>query len=139
MNARKLVPVNVPRILIVDDDDDSRGLFEIILSREGFEIFTAESGEHALVSMSKHLPDLVLIDAFMGAMSGYDLTQQLKANPATMHVPIIMISGLGDRNARTLALGAGAEALITKPVMRADLCRHVRDCLEAHRVAASLR
>ena len=122
-----------PRILIVDDDDDSRVVFEIILARDGFAISTAASGALALASMLEQLPELVLVDVFKPEISGYDLTEQLKANSATMQIPVIMVSGLGDQNAKTRALAAGAVKLLTKPVMREELCLQVRQCLDARR------
>jgi CheY-like chemotaxis protein len=117
------------RILIVDDGEDNRELLKVILDWEGYATQTAASGEQALASVAEAPPDLLLLDLILPGLSGCEVTVQMKANPDTERIPIIVISGRGDEATRRLALGAGAVDFITKPIDRADLCRRVRSTL----------
>ncbi len=119
------------RILIVDDDDDNRELFEVILISEGFTVQTAASGEEALGSVALQAPDLILLDVMMPGMTGYEVVAEIKANRVTRGIPVIIVTALNDRYARTLALGAGAEDFLPKPVGRAELCAHVKTLLHS--------
>ena len=74
-------------------------------------------------------PDLILLDVMMPGMDGYQVVARIKSNPATKHIPVIMLSALDDRNSRTHGLSAGAEDFLTKPVNRVELCTRVRTLL----------
>ena len=117
------------RILIVDDERPNRQLLEVMLAPEGFRLLTAASGEEALAIVAQQPPDLILIDVLMPRMDGYEVAARIKGDLATRNIPVILISGLDDRNARMLGLGAGADDFLTKPVARAELCMRVRDLL----------
>lgn len=116
-------------ILIVDDNEDNRELLKVILDWEGYVTQTAASGEQALASVAEAPPNLVLLDLIMPGLSGCEVTVQMKANPDTAPIPIIVLSGRSDEATRRLALGAGAVDFITKPIDRADLSRRVRGAL----------
>jgi PleD family two-component response regulator len=118
-----------PRILIVDDERPNRQLLEIMLGPEGFLLATAASGEEALASVAQQRPDLILIDVLMPRMDGYEVAAAIKGDLATRNIPIILISGLDDSNARMLGGSAGADDFLTKPVDRAELCMRVRKLL----------
>jgi DNA-binding response OmpR family regulator len=79
--------------------------------------------------VAQHPPDLILLDLMMPGLDGYQVTKQLKRNRATRNIAIIIISALYDRSAKMLALTAGAEDFLTKPVERAELCITVRNLL----------
>ena len=79
--------------------------------------------------MAQQPPDLILLDVLMPDMDGYQLAAKLKGDLATKNIPIIMISALDDRNAKMLALRAGAEDFFTKPMDRAELCERVKKVL----------
>ena len=117
------------RILIVDDELDNRELLQIVLRWEGFETSTAGSGEDALAQVAAHAPDLVLLDLMMPGLDGCEVTLQLKANLATRHIPVLIISAMDDRDTRIRVLGAGAVDFIAKPIDRFDLCQRVRSVL----------
>jgi PAS domain S-box-containing protein len=123
------MPTPSARILIVDDERLNRQLLEVILGTEGFQLSTAVNGEEALAMVAQQPPDLILLDVLMPVMDGYQVAARIKGNPATRCIPVIMISDLEDRNARMLALTAGAEDFLTKPVDRAELCLRVRNLL----------
>jgi CheY-like chemotaxis protein len=122
-----------PRVLIVDDERANRQLLEIMLEPEGYELSVATSGEEALASVARQPPDLVVLDIMMPGMNGYVVTSRLKANPATRHIPVLVLSSLDDRNSRTHGAGAGADGFLAKPVNRRELCELVRTMLLASR------
>ena len=129
MNPTPDLPDRPARILIVDDQRDNRELLEIILKHEGFLTLTAATGGEALATAAQQPPDLILLDVLMPDMDGYQLAAKLKGDLATKNIPIIMISALDDRNAKMLALRAGAEDFLTKPMDRAELCERVKKVL----------
>jgi signal transduction histidine kinase/DNA-binding response OmpR family regulator len=116
-------------ILIVDDERHNRELLEIMLKPEGFLLLSAASGEEALALVARQPPDLILLDVMMPGMSGYEVVAKLKADPASKHIPVIMLTALDDRNAKMLGLNAGAEDFLTKPVDRPELSVRVRNLL----------
>jgi DNA-binding response OmpR family regulator len=115
-----------PCVLIVDDDADNRELLEILLGPQGFLTLTAESGDDALAVVAERKPDVVLLDLMMPGMDGYEVVRRMKANPATKHIPIIMVTAIHDGATRMLALRAGASDFVTKPVNLTDLCARVK-------------
>jgi PAS domain S-box-containing protein len=117
------------RILIVDDERQNRQLLEVMLTPEGFHLLAAANGEEALAIVAEQAPDLILLDVMMPGMDGYQVAATLKSNLATKNIPIIMITALGDRDARMLGLSAGAEEFLTRPVDRGELCVRVRNLL----------
>ena len=122
-------PHRPPRILVVDDDPDSRQMLGAILEEDGFCVIKAGSGREALANMAQGGPDLVLLDAAMPKMDGYEVAAKIRANLASQAVPIILVTGLDSRNARMLGLGAGADDFLAKPVDRLELCVRVRNLL----------
>jgi len=117
------------RILIVDDERRNRELLEVMLSTEGYLLESATCGEEALRMVAQHPPDLILLDIMMPGMDGYQVAARIKGNLATKHILVIMLTALDDRNSKMHGLSAGAEAFLTKPVNRAELCLRVRDLL----------
>ncbi len=123
------MPERRARILVVDDERPNRQLIEAMLEPEGYEVTTASSGEEA-IALATHEPfDLILLDVMMPGMDGYDVARSIKANLATRNLPIIMVTALGDRDARLRGLRAGAEDFLSKPVDRAELCVRAKNLL----------
>jgi CheY-like chemotaxis protein len=122
--------------LIVDDEVDNRELLRIVLKWEGFVTRTAEGGEEALRSAAAEPPDLFLVDLMMPGIDGYQLTAMLKQNPTTKNIPVIMLSAMNDSATRARAISTGAEAYLSKPIDRSELCEQVRSvlALKARRV-----
>jgi PAS domain S-box-containing protein len=117
------------RILVVDDERPNRQLIEAMLEPEGYEVRTSGSGEEAIALAAHEDFDLILLDVMMPGMDGYDVARNVKENSATRNVPIIMVTALGDRDARLRGLRAGAEDFLTKPIDRAELCVRVKNLL----------
>jgi PAS domain S-box-containing protein len=92
-------------------------------------LLTAANGEDALAIVAQDPPDLVLLDIMMPELDGYQVATRIKANPATTHIPVIMVTALDDRDAKIRGLRAGAEDFLTKPVDRAELSVRVRNLL----------
>ena len=123
------MPDRRARILVVDDERANRQLIEAMLEPEGYEVRTSGSGEEATALAAHEDFDLILLDVMMPGMDGYDVARSVKANGATRNVPIIMVTALGDRDARLRGLRAGAEDFLSKPVDRAELCVRVKNLL----------
>jgi len=115
-----------PKILVVDDEPDVVSLIERTLAAEGFQVVSAYDGIGALDLASTERPDLVLLDIMMPMMSGYEVCQTLKSNPATQNIPIVCLSSAHSPDARNHALKAGAATLITKPFLPAELVAQIR-------------
>jgi two-component system sensor histidine kinase/response regulator len=116
-------------ILIVDDEAKNRKLLELLLRIEGYTTCSASGGKEALQLVAETAPDLVLLDVMMPDMDGYAVVKALKADPATAHIPVILVTALSDRLARLAGLEAGAEEFVSKPVDRSELWLRVRNLL----------
>ena len=109
------------RVLLVEDSKFLRIANERILARAGFDVSTAEDGEEALRVANDRLPDVILLDMLIPKISGPDVLRALKQNPATLHIPVIVLSGLSQRNEEKL-LKEGAAAYFEKGAL--DLENH---------------
>lgn len=118
-----------PCILIVDADARSLKFVEAMLKAEGYQTETATDGQRALALIDDYPPDLILLDIMMPGISGLDVAGKLKRDPATRHIPIVMVTAQSDRTSRIAALNLGAEEFVTKPVERAELAVRVRNLL----------
>ncbi len=108
-------------ILAVDDDDMTLELVKFVLGKAGYLVRTALSGALALESIDEQFPDLVLLDALMPEMDGFDLLRRLKSDPRTQSVPVVMLSSLTDSEMRDKGIALGAIQFLTKPASRRDL------------------
>jgi DNA-binding response OmpR family regulator len=118
--------VGKPRILVVDDEPDVVALIERTLKMYGFDVLKAYDGIGALDLVSTEKPDLILLDIMMPMMSGYEVCEQVKANPQTQQIPVVCLSSAHTPDARAHSLRSGAAELITKPFMPAELVAQIR-------------
>jgi two-component system alkaline phosphatase synthesis response regulator PhoP len=117
------------KILAVDDEEDILELLRFNLTKEGFEVVCAISGEEALKSALSHRPDLILLDLLLPGMDGLEVARRLKKEDATKETPIIMVTAKGEEADIVAGLEVGAEDYITKPFSRKVLIARVRAVL----------
>ena len=113
---RTLDRSNSDVVLIVDDVPDNLSVLHDALDESGFTVLMAISGEAALQRAAQALPDVVLLDAMMPGMDGFEVARRLKANPQTAHIPIIFMTGLTETEHLVAALECGAVDYVTKPI-----------------------
>ena len=120
------------RILAVDDNPRNVKLLVELLKAHDYEVISAASGEAALESIAAQRPDLVLLDVMMPGMSGYEVCQRLRADPATAVLPVVLVTAL-DAQERAKGLDVGADDFLTKPVNQPELLARVRSLLRIKR------
>jgi len=118
------------KILVVDDEPMIVRLMEFILARQGHEMLIAVNGEEALQKIRAHQPDLVLLDIMMPRIDGYEVAQQLRANPETASLPIIMLSAKAQEEDIRRGAEVGVDAYVTKPFSPEHLVRVVTEHLQ---------
>ncbi len=128
-------PKRRDKILVVDDSPESLSFICDALEAADITALVATSGEAALTLVEQIMPDLVLMDAAMPGMGGFEATRQLRGNAATSHVPVIFMTGLTETEHVVQGLGAGAVDYIAKPIILDELLARVRVHLANARVA----
>ena len=130
------------RVLVVDDVPDNIALLNDALDEAGYTVLAATSGEAALARALQARPDIVLLDAMMPGMDGFEVARRLKAEPATAHIPIVFMTGLTETEHLVAALEAGGVDYVIKPIdPRAVLARmqvHLRGARERRQARQAL-
>ena len=119
------------KILIADDEQNIVISLEFLMKREGFEVLIANDGEEAVRRIRSDPPDLVLLDVMMPKKSGFEVCQEIKADPALAAVRILMLTAKGRDTEVAKGLALGADAYMTKPFSTKELVEKVRSMLEA--------
>lgn len=127
------------RILIVDDSPDNLGLLTETLEQAGMTALVATSGEAALRRLERITPDLILMDAVMPGMTGFETTRAIKRTPGAEHVPVIFMTGLSETEHVVEGLAAGGVDYVTKPIVLDELVARIRVHLANARVAFGAR
>jgi two-component system cell cycle response regulator DivK len=104
------------KILYVEDNADNIYMLTRRLTRRGFEVVIAGNGAEGIAMANEELPDLILMDLSLPVMDGWEATRQLKADPATRHIPVVALSSHAMAEDRARALSAGCDDYDTKPV-----------------------
>jgi two-component system cell cycle response regulator DivK len=114
-------PESAPLILVVDDFDDTRELYVSCLRESGYRVEEASDGREALDKIRLVDPDLVIMDLSMPVLDGWEATRRIKARVETAHIPVIAITSHGTEERLRDATAAGADAVVTRPCLPADL------------------
>lgn len=115
----------VKKILVVDDSATDRQFLLENLSRLGYQVVLAESGEQALARAKSERPDLVLMDVVMPGVNGFQATRQLARDEATKHIPVIMCTTKSQETDKVWGLRQGARDYLTKPVNVKELAAKI--------------
>ena len=127
------------RVLVVDDVAANVKLLEARLSAEYFDVVTAMSGKEALAICERAECDLVLLDVMMPDLDGFEVCRRLKSNPATHHIPVVMVTALDQPSDKVRGLEAGADDFLTKPISELALIARVRSLARLKMVTDELR
>lgn len=103
-------------VLIIDDEEDIRDIMGYNLTREGFIVHTAESGEEGLKMAQKYLPDIILLDVMMPEMDGIEVCERLRSNPATAQLRICFLTARNEDYSQIAGFDAGADDYVSKPI-----------------------
>lgn len=122
-----------PLILLVEDFEDARELYRDYLEFSGFAVKTAANGRDAIDMAITLQPDLILMDASMPVLDGWQATRELKGTPATQHIPVLALTAHAFDDARQQAKAVGCDGFVTKPCLPDDLVARVRATLEGGR------
>jgi two-component system phosphate regulon response regulator PhoB len=125
------VPKDMPhiRVLVVEDEVAIRDMLAFNLGRAGYEVLPAGSGSEARASIADRYPDVVLMDWMLPDVSGLELTRQLKRDPETREIPVIMLTARVEEDSRVAGLEGGADDYITKPFSPRELLARIKAVL----------
>lgn len=118
------------KILVVDDSPSEMAKFREILTKHNYEIIEATTGEDGINHAINDQPDVVLMDVVMPEMNGFQATRQIARNPATAHIPIVIISTKNQETDRVWGKRQGAKDYLTKPVTESELIQVIQAMLE---------
>lgn len=127
------------RVLVVDDVPPNVKLLEAKLTSEYFDVLKAYSGPEALEIIGREHPDIVLLDVMMPGMDGFEVCRRIKADPATSHIPVVMVTALDQPADRVAGLESGADDFLTKPVQDLALFARVRSLVRLKVMMDELR
>ena len=122
-----------PRVLMADDQTELLMLMKEMVQDAGFEVFTASDGAEALKAVFETNPDIIVLDYNMPRKNGLEVAQDLKNNPLFAHIPIMIVTAFGEKNAKLKGLGMGIDDYLIKPVDADELIARIRMILKRNR------
>ncbi len=127
-------PSGPGRVLVVDDEEKNRELLVDSLQQQGYEVSQAENGEIALKLVREKSPDVILLDAMMPQMDGFETCRWIRKEPVSAAIPILMITSLTDRDDRLRGIEAGVNDFLSKPIDLQDVLLRVRNAVQLKRL-----
>jgi adenylate cyclase len=128
-----------PLILVADDRVDNVQVLQHLLALEGYQVLGAYDGQEALDGIRRNIPDLVILDLDMPILDGYEVCQELKADPATAGIPVLMVTAWAAPDQRVRGLQLGAEDYLVKPYDTRELIERIKARMRTKQEADSLR
>jgi twitching motility two-component system response regulator PilH len=120
--------MTVNKILVVDDSATERFFFAELLSKNGYQVVTAENGAEAVTKAKSERPDLILMDVVMPGQNGFQVTRTISRDPDTAHLPVIICTSKNQETDRYWGMKQGARDYLVKPVDPKDLLTKIRAC-----------
>lgn len=121
--------VDMSKVLVVEDSVTQREMITDLLKGSGLDVTVASDGVEALSQIADTHPDLVVLDIVMPRMNGYEVCRQIKSNPKTQDIPVVMCSSKGEEFDRYWGMKQGADAYIAKPFQPTELVGTVKQLL----------
>lgn len=121
--------MTIRKILVVDDSPTERLALNDVLTRNGYNVITAENGEQAIARSEADKPDLILMDVVMPNLNGYQATRQISKDPSTSHIPVVLVTTKDQETDRVWGMRQGAKAYVTKPINEAELTETINGIL----------
>jgi CheY-like chemotaxis protein len=128
------LPVRKGRILIADDNPSNVELLEVYLSDIDCELGVATDGRDTINKVAEFQPDLILLDIMMPKLSGFEVCQKLKSDPATKGIMILMVTALNEPGDIERAVNAGTDDFLSKPVNKLELLKRVENMLRLRHI-----
>ena len=122
-------PQKKSRILIADDNQSNRELLEAMLDSVDCEIANAIDGQDTLAKVQSFQPDVILLDVMMPRLSGFEVCQKLKSDPATKKIMVLMVTALNEQGDIERAVKVGTNDFVSKPVNKFELLTRVKNAL----------
>jgi len=119
--GRKGATMGIKRILVVDDSATERHMLKDLLTKAGYDVFSSENGEDAIVKARQMKPDLILMDVVMPGLNGFQATRAISRDPETKAIPVIMCTSKSQETDKIWGLRQGARDYVVKPVDRDEL------------------
>lgn len=127
-----------PRVLVVDDDRMVATVLARVLEKEGYDSEMAGDGMNAFLAIARTPPDVIILDLMLPGMTGFEICRRLKGDLRTRLIPIVLITGAGERENRIEGLAAGADDFLTKPVDQQELLVRIRSLVRMKRYTDDL-
>jgi len=128
-DAESECPDGAPTVLVVDDNDDVRTYVKSLLAAE-YNVRTAADGKEGLAVALKEVPDVIVCDVMMPVMDGIEMCRQVKAETATSHIPVILLTARAVESQRVEGYGCGADAYLTKPFNGKVIMARIKNLLD---------
>jgi len=119
--GRKGATMGIKRILVVDDSATERHMLKDLLTKAGYDVFSSENGEDAIVKARQMKPDLILMDVVMPGLNGFQATRAISRDPETKAIPVIMCTSKSQETDKIWGLRQGAKDYVVKPIDREAL------------------